>query len=301
MQANKTYSEENNSEFQNTSGDKEYYSKSDISEKTNHTLFGLKTRVGKYECVYSPKISNQIVTSILSDCLSRKSVTTLPDDSKQLQTITGRHPIEIVSYSFLSDKGNQITQEAVVRKSQRGGLLSKFNKNYYLGSPQSFPETTRMWLEFAVLNHLRQSGVWVVEPLFAAAHTPLAGFYKGYIATVRLAGSKNFLDLLLDQRTSLPLATVCEYAFLAGREARKAVEAGVIHADLHLGNVMVSSHGIHLIDFDNAKWNKTSSDKACIDKGNNQLLVRWTRGVQKRIIQTDLRNALIKSFEAGLR
>ena len=69
---------------------------------------------------------------------------------------------------------------------------------------------------------------------------------------------------------------------------------GCLHPDLHLGNVLVRSSGISLIDFD--KYKNVRDKKAGIE----YLLERWDRGVNKRVKSIENQRVLKESFLAGM-
>ncbi|HMO16503.1 MAG TPA: lipopolysaccharide kinase InaA family protein [Oligoflexia bacterium] len=276
-------------------------------------------QIGMFECVYNPKITKENLKILLNNCKSTTCSENASSSSENsgiidaAATSTGRNRILIIPTFINLKEGSGSDIDAVIRKGQRGGLLSKLNRNYFFTNPVTYPESTRMWQEFYLLNFLRGRGVWVPEPLFAAVKSLAPGIYTGYLGTIHLSGTKNFLDILTEN--PLPsIDSICNTAFLTGREAKKALSLGILHSDLHIGNILVGKGSVYLIDFDKShlsiqisrncdiskQFEKTVANISFIEKGEKSLLNRWVRSVEKRVVLADIRSVLIKSFKAGL-
>lgn len=204
----------------------------------------------------------------------------------------------------------------VVRKGLRGGFLSRSYvpnsllsldvKSSFLLLPKIFPGKTRMWEEFRVHSILREQGVRVPEPAFAAVRKRKCCWYEGYFASYAVPKAINLLDHALkqeneslDEESSVQAeSTIREYSFEAGIQAKRMLQAGVFHTDLHIGNVLVSPAGVYIIDFDKAK--KISTEEKSCQRYAAALLERWDRSIVKRIHSQKLKPALIDGFRGGL-
>lgn len=191
----------------------------------------------------------------------------------------------------------------LIRKGRRGGAVSKFNKSHFFaglfnGQPGAYPEGSRMWQEFFCLLGLRKAGIRVPKPVFAAVNRSRILFYSGCLGIVFLPEARNLIDILEDE-INISIESILDIVYLASKEAKKSLENGVLHTDLHLGNVMLSSGEVYLIDFDKAELFDVDDD--LLKKHKDFLITRWNRAIDKRVSDLKLNSILKSGFAAGLK
>ncbi len=194
----------------------------------------------------------------------------------------------------------------ISRPYLRGGLISRINSDTFFRIPpwSSF----RMFAELRVLSALSLQGVAVPRPAGAIVH-PLVQFgafsvYRGLILTEEIPAAKNLLFSVVEAR-SLPQASadapplfsaerVCREA---GRQARRSLELGVFHPDLHPGNVLYDPSGkTYLIDFDRARL---SYDRPLGLEWRRRTIARWNRSVEKHLLPPICRTAFIDGLSTA--
>jgi len=116
----------------------------------------------------------------------------------------------------------------VVKQVLHGGLFGRLNAEHHRG-----PD--RLLRELAITEEARKRGVPVPEVAYMA--WTVARPCRLFMATVRITASRNLVELLRDEppgglrRRSLAAAAVA---------LREMHDAGMVHADLNLSNVMVT-------------------------------------------------------------
>ncbi len=130
----------------------------------------------------------------------------------------------------------------VLRHYARGGLVGKLVRGRYtwLGL-----ERTRAWRELRLLGWMREQALPVPRPI--AAHViRLGAVYEQHLLTERIGHNAEPLQAVLQTR---PMGDA-EWTAL-GQCLRRFHDAGVHHADLNTGNVLLDDLGrFHLLDFD---------------------------------------------------
>jgi len=186
-------------------------------------------------------------------------------------------------------------RKVVVRKGLRGGFVSRFIEQTYFQKPFTKPSQARQVRELEVLKFLKNKGVSVPQPVAAyITYLPFRIGYRGFLATEDI-GAHNLLHL----GSSVVISEMGEDAFkkycrLAGEEARKMLNAGIYHPDLHLGNVLYStSDKVYLIDFDNAEYIDGSMSRVDAEK---KIRRRWSKSCAKHYLD----QIAVKPFEEGL-
>jgi len=257
------------------------------------------TRVKGYDIIASPIITSSDLESVISQFH-------LLDEKHDHNTseFTGRGSVIKVSLSHeaklnIDDLTTKADLDLLIRKGRRGGAVSSFNKSlFFAGRPGSYPEECRMWQEYLCILELRKAGVRVPKPAFAAVRKSRLLCYSGYLGTILLPDARNLLDIL-ENGIKMPSEKILNIAYQASKEAKKSLELGVLHADLHPGNVMISSGEIYLIDFDKAV--RFSLDDTLLEKNKDLLLARWNRAIDKRVSDIELNSILKSGFAAGLK
>jgi tRNA A-37 threonylcarbamoyl transferase component Bud32 len=116
----------------------------------------------------------------------------------------------------------------VVKQVLHGGLFGRFN-------PEGHRGPDRLLRELAITEEARNRGVPVPELAYLA--WTVARPCRLFLATVRVTASRNLAELLHDE----PPGTSRRQSLTAAAIAlRKMHDAGMVHADLNLSNVMVT-------------------------------------------------------------
>ena len=135
---------------------------------------------------------------------------------------------------------------AVLRENRRGGLVRHVVAQHYLGV---WP---RPFTELAVTAEVRRRGVPAAEVL--AARVDGRVVYRGALLTREVAGARPLLAALARADGTIAREAL---AASAGRTVARLHDAGVFHADLNLGNILVTDDPTHvestLVDFDRAR------------------------------------------------
>ena len=156
---------------------------------------------------------------------------------------------------------------AVLRRYCRGGLIGKFLDNQYLwlGKNQSRP-----WREWRVIEHAREAGLPVPEPIAACVcRTGLS--YRASLVTAYLEDTEMLTERL--QRESLDH----DAWYRLGLLVKRMHAAGVRHADLTSDNVLIDTRGrYYVIDFDMARIMRR------LDDWQWKPLHRFQRSIVKR-------------------
>lgn len=164
---------------------------------------------------------------------------------KQHRLITGTAEGRGTTY-FFDWEGYKL----VLRHYLRGGLVGKFNPDYYLNTKL---EKTRPYQEWKVLCELQALGLPAPKP--AGMRIVSGGlFYRADLLTHQIEGVTPLCDALEEQ-------ALCEGAWQEmGRTIRRFHDAGVYHDDLNCHNILLrhaeSGREVFLIDFDKGKINQ---------------------------------------------
>ena len=145
-------------------------------------------------------------------------------------------------------------ERMVVRRAERGGLVRLILRDLHFGPNRPFRE-----LEVSELA--RRAGVSSPAVLIAASERVLPGLYRGWVCTAEVRESQDLLSWLSSKppapnREDLQnkRAVIRAAADLIGAMHR----AGLVHADLHLKNILLQDDGdtaprLHLIDLDRSR------------------------------------------------
>jgi len=134
---------------------------------------------------------------------------------------------------------------AVVRRYRRGGLLARIVRETYAGfSPRPLRELT-------VTTEARRRGVAAAEVL--GARVEGRWLYRGVLVTAEVPDTITLIEALR-RRPAPPVRRAL--AASAGEAVARLHDAGVVHADLNLHNVLVDGRGEQvtaIVDFDRAR------------------------------------------------
>ncbi len=194
---------------------------------------------------------------LLADLLS-----TPPE--KQTHLLEGRATVRIVT---LGETG-----PVAVKTCLRGGWISRFNQHYYVRWGK-----TRCQRELEFLFHARNAGVQTPAPM--AYITRGNALYQAWLITQAITPQITFATLSLSYpEKALDLLPE------VSRNITLLVDAGIFHADLHPGNILVTpDDGIHFIDFDKARFLRCNR-KDLIQRYKK----RWERAITKYVFPSFL-------------
>jgi len=133
--------------------------------------------------------------------------------------------------------------ECVLRHYRRGGLIAALIRDRYLWRGA---ELTRPFREFRLLAEIARLGL--PGPVVVAARYVRHGlFYRADLITRRIADAQTLAERLAAGRLDAGLAAA------VGEVIARFHRAGVWHADLNAHNVLVTPHGLYLIDLDRGR------------------------------------------------
>lgn len=138
---------------------------------------------------------------------------------------------------------------AVLKQYRRGGLLGKLVRDQYLFT--GF-RRSRAIAEFYLLAQMRAKGLPVPKPIAALCRC------SGLLAKMAIITERIPHRMSLAQ--SLEKETSAGHWLEAGRMVRRFHEAGLMHGDLNLHNILLGQDGsVFLIDFDKSRIMKPGS------------------------------------------
>ncbi len=133
--------------------------------------------------------------------------------------------------------------ECVLRHYRRGGLIATLIRDRYLWVGA---KRTRPFMEFRLLAEIARLGL--PGPVVVAARYVRQGlFYRADLITRRIAGAQTLAECLAAGRLDAGLAAA------TGKLVARFHRAGIWHADLNAHNVLVTAHGLYLIDLDRGR------------------------------------------------
>jgi 3-deoxy-D-manno-octulosonic acid kinase len=188
----------------------------------------------------------------------------------------------------------------VIRLCRRGGMIRYLNRYAFAVNPLRSGKSVRPFAELEILAQLRREGLSVPTPVAAGVLRTLGGTsFRGFVATEEVPVAENLLQLIRDMRGHPgSMAAARELCRQAGVQAARMLAVGVFHADLHVGNVLVTAEDqIFLIDFDKAiRFKPSEKAKYC-----DLLMRRWKKSVRKhRVRFPDVLLAAEQGFLQGL-
>jgi len=168
-----------------------------------------------------------------------------------------------------------------VKYFTRGGLNRLFIKHHYL----RWRPRTRCQIEFDMLDRVRSLDVMAPEPVAWAHQGGL--FYRGWLVTREIKKQRNLAELSSrePQQARKVLANLIP-------QVVTLIENGILHIDLHPGNVLVDERQrVFLLDF----------DKACLStRSSAYLKSRYLRRWRRAVLKHSLPQELWTRFQSGL-
>ncbi len=133
--------------------------------------------------------------------------------------------------------------ECVLRHYRRGGLVARLLADRYLWLGAA---RTRSFTEFRLLEHCASLGLPGPAPV-AARYVRRGLFYTADLITARVPGARTLAQCLASG------ALNADVAHAVGGVIARFHRAGIWHADLNAHNILFSTVGVHLIDFDRGR------------------------------------------------
>jgi len=134
--------------------------------------------------------------------------------------------------------------DAVLKRYFRGGQVARWNResHLYTGVARSRP-----FREFHLLGWMVQQQLPVPSPL-AALVDRQGWFYRGALITAVLPQTRQFSEIAGQPDPDLKLWSA------VGQCIRRFHDAGVLHADLNVNNILLDTTGqVFLVDFDKSR------------------------------------------------
>jgi len=129
--------------------------------------------------------------------------------------------------------------QGLLRHYRRGGLIGRWITDRYVYTGEA---ATRCLREFKLLRHLRELGLPVPRPVFAAWQRQ-GLFYRADLMTVLIASAQTLAECL-------QAGKAVDWSVVGAMLARFH-RAGVFHADLNAHNILIdAADKLWLIDFD---------------------------------------------------
>ena len=153
----------------------------------------------------------------------------------------------------------------VVKRYLRGGLMRRLVARFYFRFGKPRPRR-----EFELLEKVRSLGVLAPEPIAYATRGFL--LYEGWLFMREIPEHSRLSDSHI-----LELHGADTLVHEVARQMRVLIENGLLHVDLHPGNILVDAEGaVHVVDFDNAHPYRGTQREL-----RDQYLRRWRRAVIK--------------------
>jgi len=176
----------------------------------------------------------------------------------------------------------------VLKSYQRGGVLRRvLPKDIFLGWGEERSER-----ELRALLTARSLGVSVPTPV--GTITTRGMFRREWLIMEALPTHRTLATIAVNEEKSGELSEPLEqYLRVVVEQIEKLIAAGILHIDLHPGNVVVSSTGdVFLIDFDHA---------VVLNQDERMLRERYIRRWRRAVIKHELPEILSEIFCALLR
>jgi tRNA A-37 threonylcarbamoyl transferase component Bud32 len=191
-----------------------------------------------------------------------------------------------VLFGFSEGKG-------VLRELRHGGMFRALTGGLFLSKK-------RPLCELDVHEYAGKCGVNVPEPLAACVRRAGLGF-RAYIAT-RFIENAVELAACFTREADMRLSEKKSVVAACGREVRRMHDAGILHADLHVRNILVrrgKKPEAFIVDFD-----KAVLKKAVVSGDREKNLLRLGRSVDKlpadeRPNAADMLRFLVAYLDAG--
>jgi tRNA A-37 threonylcarbamoyl transferase component Bud32 len=176
----------------------------------------------------------------------------------------------VATRSFHGRGSAHVMNDWVVRHYRRGGAIAKVSHDAYVRAG-----TPRPLRELHASTAARRKGVRTPEVVAAIVYAH-GLVYRGDIATRIIPDSRSLADIAINAQRA-DRDTRLQAWRATGALLRSAFDAGVHHADLNLGNILVVGETALLIDLDRAHV----SDDAVSGARRAAMLARFHRSRRK--------------------
>ena len=116
----------------------------------------------------------------------------------------------------------------VLRRYRRGGMMARLLGDRFLGV---FPESSRAFLEYALLERMISLGLPVPMPVAAIAEKK-GLFIRCSMLEERIEDSRSVAEIIAERALS------AEETDAIGMTIRRFMDAGVYHSDLNIRNIL---------------------------------------------------------------
>lgn len=168
--------------------------------------------------------------------------------------------------------------KGILRPYRRGGVLAKYREDRYWRS-------NRPLKELLILEHAYKHALPVPQPLGVLWEQQGQSF-TGAIATRYLPGVS--LQEWAADHAPEDEATILKQC---GRAIREMHSAGVYHADLQIGNIIVGGGKVYIIDFDKSSYIDPSAD---LPRARN--ILRLRRSIEKNGLPIAYFDAIVNGY-----
>jgi len=128
----------------------------------------------------------------------------------------------------------------VLRRYRRGGMMARLLGDRFLGVS---PESSRAFLEYALLEKMLEMGLPVPMPVAAIAEKK-GIFIRCSMLEERIEDSRSVAEIIAERALS------GEETDAIGKTIRRFMDAGVYHSDLNIRNILLRGTEVFIIDFD---------------------------------------------------
>ena len=160
----------------------------------------------------------------------------------------------------------------VAKRFLRGGLLGHFIRSWHIMSREP-----RSVGEYRLLQKVRALGVNAPEPVACVWRGRF--LYETWLFMAEIPDYQSLADISIEypERLSQIFSEV-------GRQVGILIDNGILHIDLHPGNVIVDRNGVvFLLDFDKAREPAGTREEI-----RDQYIFRWRRAVIKHNLPDEL-------------
>ncbi len=207
-----------------------------------------------------------LINDLITNATSFFDAGYLLDNKKVYKQATGRGQ----TYFFKHEN-----QDCVLRHFWRGGLVGKFNKDFYFWNPltskQIQLQQSRAYQEFNLLDTLKQIGLPAPKPIAARISYSWLG-YRADIITETLQGTQSLVELLGSSSNYRVDSSLWSNI---GEAIAQFHRHNIYHDDLNANNILIDQRGeIYLIDFDKGKIMSKKAEGNSWQQNNLDRLLR---------------------------